>query len=171
MVGNFKRASDDRIRALLLQPEEITAYLHEDEDGEREGPDEPPPPCAYVDKAWHGIHFLLTGSAWEGPKPLDFIVRGGREVGEIDVGYGAARAFTSTEVEAIAAALRPLTREVLRDRFDPAEMSRLEIYPEIWGRPDEQQRTLEYLLGYYDSLRGFLDATATAREGIIVFFN
>jgi len=59
----------------------------------------------------HGIHFLLTGTAWEGDFPLAFIVRGGREVG--DVGYGPARIFTSDEVQAIANALRPITREVL----------------------------------------------------------
>src|SRR6187401_1556372 len=24
-----------------------------------------------LDKAWHGIHYLLTGTAWEGPAPLN----------------------------------------------------------------------------------------------------
>src|SRR5262245_51191373 len=32
-----------------------------------------------LDKAWHGIHYLLTGTAWEGVLPLDFLVRGGVE--------------------------------------------------------------------------------------------
>src|SRR5215207_2984929 len=44
----------------------------------------PPPPLALeadegdlgeagdLEKAWHGIHFLLTGTAWEGDPPLSF---------------------------------------------------------------------------------------------------
>src|SRR5687767_14577361 len=44
-----------------------------------------------LDKAWHGIHYLLTGTAAEGGKPLDFLVSGGREVGNVDIGYGPAR--------------------------------------------------------------------------------
>src|SRR5438270_9992408 len=40
-----------------------------------------------VDKAWHGIHFLLTDSDWEGEGPLAFILHGGREINE-DLGYG-----------------------------------------------------------------------------------
>jgi hypothetical protein len=39
-----------------------------------------------VDKAWHGIHYLLTGTAWEGDPPLDFIVKGGSQVGDVDDG-------------------------------------------------------------------------------------
>jgi hypothetical protein len=26
-----------------------------------------------LDKSWHGIHYLLTGSAWEGSPPLNFL--------------------------------------------------------------------------------------------------
>ena len=52
-----------------------------------------------LDKAWHGIHYLLTGTAWAGAEPLNFIVCGGTEVGDIDVGYGPARVFSSNDVK------------------------------------------------------------------------
>jgi Domain of unknown function (DUF1877) len=52
---------------------------------------------ADLDKAWHGIHYLLTGTAWEGEPPLDFLVRGGRTVGTIEVGYSPARVLTAEE--------------------------------------------------------------------------
>src|SRR5215203_4027303 len=51
-----------------------------------------------LDKSWHGIHYLLTKTAWAGEPPLSFLVLGGAEVGDIDVGYGTARAFRSDEV-------------------------------------------------------------------------
>jgi hypothetical protein len=78
-----------------------------------------------VDKAWQGLHFLFTGDAWSGEPPLDFIGSGGTEVGEADVGYGPARAFTSAEVREISAALDDITRDELAPRFEPAR-----------GRPD-----------------------------------
>jgi hypothetical protein len=166
MIGNFRRTSDARVAALLEDPESITDYLDEegDDDGDAHADLD-------VDKAWHGIHFLLTGTAWEGEPPLDFVVRGGREVGDVDVGYGPARVFASTEVRAIDAALRPLTREVLAQRFDPAAMSRLEVYPSIWDRPREEDDTLEYVLEYYESLREFIAGAAREGEALVVYLN
>jgi hypothetical protein len=37
-----------------------------------------------LDKAWHGLHFLFTDSAWEGDEPGCFLVRGGQEIGDED---------------------------------------------------------------------------------------
>src|SRR5687768_10356646 len=48
-----------------------------------------------VDKAWQGIHFLLTGTDWEGEGPLAFVLHGGAEIEE-DMGYGPPHGFTSS---------------------------------------------------------------------------
>src|SRR5687768_13192892 len=37
-----------------------------------------------LDKAWHGLHFLFTGTAWEGAPPECFLVSGGTEIGQVD---------------------------------------------------------------------------------------
>jgi hypothetical protein len=47
-------------------------------------------PIYEVDKAWHAIHFSLTGDPFEGRIPLNFLVTGGRSIGE-DLGYGPLR--------------------------------------------------------------------------------
>jgi hypothetical protein len=168
MIGNFRRASDDRIESLLRDPASILDYLG----GNDEGEGDEAHADLDVDKAWHGIHYLLTGTAWEeGERPLGFIVRGGREVGDVDVGYGPARAFPSAEVREIASALRPLTREVVARRFDPKAMTRLDIYPSIWDRPGEEDDALEYLLSYYDSLRNFIEGAVDQGEGLLVYMN
>jgi hypothetical protein len=41
-----------------------------------------PPPAADSDlgKAWHGIHYLLSGSAWGGDWPASFLLLGGAVV-------------------------------------------------------------------------------------------
>jgi hypothetical protein len=124
-----------------------------------------------VDKAWHGLHFLFTGEAWSGEPPLGFIVAGGAEVGDEDVGYGPARAFPNAEVREISAALETVTREELARRFDPARMMELGIYPEIWDRDPADDDMLEYLLEYFDLLKEFIIRGAASGRGMLVYIN
>jgi hypothetical protein len=124
-----------------------------------------------LDKAWHGIHYLLTGTAWEGAPPLNFLVQGGREVGTIDVGYGTARAFAADEVIKIDRALAGLTDEGLRGRFRPDHMMKLKIYPEIWDRDPADDDTLSYLMESVAALRAFLRGAVDAGRGLVVYLS
>ena len=121
-----------------------------------------------LDKSWHGIHYLLTGTAWEGDPPLNFLLGGGREVGMEEVGNGPARTFTATEVRAIAGALAELTDDELRSRFAPAEMTRLEIYPEIWDRDRAEDDTLGYLMDNVGELRRALASVVGRGHGLLI---
>ena len=121
-----------------------------------------------LDKAWHGIHYLLTGTADEGDMPLSFLMSGGRIVGDIEVGYGPARVFTSAETQAIADALAPLSEDELRARFDPDDMMSREIYPEIWSRRPPEDDPIGYLVEHFRLLRGFLQQTTESGVGIVV---
>jgi len=124
-----------------------------------------------LDKAWHGIHYLLTGSAWEGDPPLNFLVSGGRAVGDIDVGYGPARVLTAAEIRKAHDALRALTDEALRARFDPEDMIAKEIYPEIWDRSSADDDTLGYLMEYVQVLRRLLDQAVAKSLGLVVYLS
>jgi hypothetical protein len=121
-----------------------------------------------LDKAWHGIHYLLTRTAWEGDPPWSFLVSWGRGVGDIDVGYGPARVFTAAETRSILEALKGLTAEQLRSRYDPDDMTAKQIYPEIWSRDSPDEETIDYLVEYYETLLAFLQQAADARLGIVV---
>jgi hypothetical protein len=121
-----------------------------------------------LDKAWHGIHYLLTKTAWGGDAPLDFLAIGGESVGDEDVGYGPARAFRAAEVAAIAAAVRALSDDDLRARFDPADMAEQEVYPEIWSRAGSDDDPLGYLMMYLSELRSALDAIAARGHGMVI---
>ena len=124
MIGCFQRVPEQTIRDVLAKPKLIETVLSSaDDDAQLD-----------IDKAWHGLHFLLSGDAEVGEPPLDFILTGGAPVGDIDVGYGPARAFTPGEVRDIATALAPISVDTLRERFDPAAMETAAIYPEIWMR-------------------------------------
>jgi hypothetical protein len=75
-----------------------------------------------IDKSWHGIHFLLTGSAWGGKPPLSNAVLGGKEFGQ-DLGYGPARYLTPDQVKEVAAALDEITEATLRAQFSSSRKS------------------------------------------------
>lgn len=121
-----------------------------------------------LDKAWHGLHYLLTGTAWEGEEPLNFLVKGGAEVGE-DMGYGLARALRSQQVQSLNIALQPIDEDFLRSRFNPSEMLRLGIYPEIWDRDPEKDDSLGYLLSAFEELKTFVEEAAADDLGLLVF--
>jgi hypothetical protein len=118
-----------------------------------------------MEKMWHGVHYLLTGTAWEGEPPLNFLLAGGREV-DIEVGQAPARTHTGAETRAIATALAAVSDDELRARYDPAEMMRLEIYPEIWDRGSEQDR--DVLFDSIASLRRLLDIVVARGYGLMV---
>ena len=124
-----------------------------------------------IDKAWHGLHFLLAGEAWGGESQLGFILAGGTEIGDEDVGYGSARAFTSTQVRDIAAAFGSLTRDEIARRYDPARMMELAIYPEMWDRDPTEDDALGYLLDYFDLLKEFVRRGAASGRGMLVYLN
>jgi hypothetical protein len=124
-----------------------------------------------LDKAWHGIHFLLTKSAWEGDAPLNFLVSGGRQVGNLEVGYGPARVFSSEEVRAIITALDQIDEEALRARFDPAEMMRLQIYPEIWDRDPAEDDSFGYCAEYFTVLKECVADAAARSQGLVIYIS
>lgn len=63
----------------------------DDDDGEM------PDPELDLDKTWHGIHYLLTGTAWEISAGADAAILGGDDIGE-DNGYGPPRLLRGPNV-------------------------------------------------------------------------
>ena len=120
-----------------------------------------------VDKAWQGIHFLLTGSDSGGEGPLAFILHGGREINE-DLGYGAPHGFTSAEVKEIDAALRKVDEKALYEKADPAEFTKNDIYPEIWDTEDKED-SIGYVTDNLRDLKKFISETAQANRALIAY--
>jgi hypothetical protein len=186
ITGNLRTAPDDDIRALLERPERITKLLYGGEAsggirslfGRKPRGDEWQPTEEseelYLDKSWEGIQFLLLrGDGWEhgGEPPLNFVVFGGQPIGDVDVGYGPARALTSQEVRTIAAALEEAPPDEFRERFDPDRMMEVGVYPEIWDRDPQEDDSLGYLIEYYTDLRDFVRRTAERGDGLLVYLN
>jgi Domain of unknown function (DUF1877) len=109
-----------------------------------------------IEKAWHGVHYLLCGKAQPGSDLASQAVMGGTEIGE-DLGYGPARYFAADQVVAIARELtRPNLEAEMTARWDPDRMKTLGIYPAQFGPHDDQ-----WLMDAFRTLRQFyVDASA-----------
>jgi len=153
-------ATDDEIQQLLAEPGRIEGFINEERTS------------TYLDKTWHGIHWLLTGSAEGGSEPLSYLLAGGKPVGDIDVGYGPARALTSQQVATWDDSLAKISRDELGRRFDPKAMLEAQIYPQIWARSIKgEEDTLDYLLQAYAGLRDFVAAAHRERSGLLVYLS
>ena len=121
-----------------------------------------------VDKAWHGLHFLFTGTAEGGDEPACFLTEGGSILGEDPDDEALARGLSAAQVAAFAAFLQRLSREELSRRYDPVRMTELDIYPSIWNRPEEAEQNREYLLDAYERLRDFVVLAAAEGDQLVV---
>jgi Domain of unknown function (DUF1877) len=115
-----------------------------------------------LDKAWHGVHYLLCGNIEPGSTIPSQAVMGGVELGE-DLGYGPARYFETSKVNQIAQALNAASLEAeMIARFDPAKMTSLEIYPGGWKAGD-----VDWLMEEFRRLRQFYDDASAAKLAIV----
>ena len=113
--------------------------------------------------AWHGIHFLLNGSAWGGSGPLYDAVLGGTPVGDPST-YEPVRYLSPAEVAAVVTAL-PTEKELV-PRFTHQAMRLAEVFPErAW---DEAAALTEFLLPAYRLLVAFFSRAAADGEAVLV---
>ena len=167
MIFNLKRVAPPALRAMMRRPDTIEAFVQTA--GTWFDPTTAPDGEAWcMDKAWHGVHYLLTGSAWGGQPPLNFLVAG-PEIGDVDVGYGPARAHAPEAVGAIAAALATVSEATLRATFDPGAMEAATVYPTVWTRDGDA--ALAWLLGEFAGLREFVAAAAAAGDGLVLWLD
>lgn len=117
-------------------------------------------PHCDLEGVWDGLHFLFTGTAYEGDEPACYLLCGGAEIGEPDeLGYSVLQALSPGKVQQFAAFLRGLSHQELQRRFNPARMKELGV----------SHRQPEHLLAAFDELRAFVDATVEAKAGAVVY--
>lgn len=156
-----RRLSDAELSAVRDDPETVEALLFGDLDDDDA---EMPEPELDLDKFWHGVHFLLTGSAWGlGDGVAGAAVLGGEEIGE-DGGYGPARLVTADRVRSVADALDALDDDTLRTRFDRPAMKAAEIYPDIW----DEDVSPDGFLAHVAELRRFYRTAADNGQALLL---
>jgi hypothetical protein len=188
MIGCFYALKDADLEAIIADPKRLQKLWGGDIVQPKQasffarlfGAKPPPPPpkpvswepsekaeASAVDTAWHGFHFLLTGTDWEGEGPTAFILHGGREIDE-DLGYGKPHGFTSREVKEIARALEKVNIDELYEKADPAKFKENEIYPDIWEH-EPKESSIGYVTENLKGLREFVQKTASVNRGLIAY--
>nr|WP_294817796.1 YfbM family protein [uncultured Sphingomonas sp.] len=190
MVFALRRATDEQIDALLARPLLIEDFLYNEPrvaavaktglmeklistfgfasqnstiSGEREEGDE-----IDLDKAWHGLHFTLTGSGWATGAPLSFLVEEWPEIGDVDVGYGPAKAIRAVDVARFNDALAGFTAMDLRAGYRPQTMLEQELYLADFFAENPEEG-IEYIEHWLTELRTFIAGCVARNAGVVSY--
>ena len=113
--------------------------------------------------AWHGLHFLLNGSAWGGSAPLYDAVLGGTPLGDPTT-YEPIRYVAPGEVLAVVRAL-PVWDDLV-PRFTHKALKQAEVYPDAaWDEPDALTSLLQPA---YAQLVLLLGNAASAKQALLI---
>lgn len=161
MYMELRTVADNKLAALIADSDAAHDFCHPDTEGEASAID--------LGKAWHGIHFLLSGDSLlpgdpAAKLPEAFLLRGGTEIDGFEFG---ARGLSSSEVRAVDAALQRVTADALRQLLDAKKLDEAEIYPGGWE--DAEDEDLEWIVERYATLREVVHQAAHDGNGIIVY--
>lgn len=149
MVWVMTRATDVELAQLKANPDDVDDFINSDvayESGR--GVD--------LDKHWHAIHFLLTGSAEPTDSPLSLILGGFEEIGP-DNGYGPAWIVPKEALIAFNDALSTRTDEQWIAGYDAAAAVKAQVYI-AEALLNEGDEALEFLAEDLKRLREFVAA-------------
>jgi len=160
MTSNLLRVTDAELQTYLADSTQLETRIYQES-----GRD---PALVDIDKTWDGIVFLLTGAGLsEAAHPLTRLLFSGQLIdAEQDLGYGPAHFLRPAEVAALQPQLAALTAAELKQRFDPAKMTELDVYPGIWQEGDE---AFDYVAGGFATVQEHYAKAAQRGEGMITY--
>jgi|HubBroStandDraft_4_1064222.scaffolds.fasta_scaffold168392_1 hypothetical protein len=122
-------------------------------------------PALNIEKAWDGIHFVLTGSREPGDNPISRALFGDRTIPDASgvMGYGPARVLTLTQVTESARVLRE-SQPLLSQRFNSAAL----VAGGVYAMHDDPQE-LEYLTYQYGRLLEFYEQASADGQAMAIY--
>jgi hypothetical protein len=159
MVLVLRRVDAVQLAVLRADPDTVAEFAIEDEEAQENGD------CIDFDKAWHGLHFLFTGSADQTNAPLSLLRTDSEPLGE-DIGYGPVQYLSPATVAVFCNALAQLTDADLRARFDPDAMTRADVYlADVLSEQDDWSWT--YMMQSIPALRTLVDRCVAKQSGLL----
>jgi uncharacterized protein DUF1877 len=145
---------NEKVREQILRELESTGVKVPSDGPDEEG--------LTLEKSWHSLHYLLTGSTLETNSTLGKTILGGKEIGP-DIGYGPARYLEPLEVKEVAKALKKVSKDDLARRFDLKAMVTAKVYAcRDEGELKLAQHYFAQLVNYY--------AQAAERGGAMLLY-
>jgi hypothetical protein len=120
-----------------------------------------------LQKSWHMMHYLFTGSIDDMRSPGAGLLSG-EELGE-DIGYGPVRLHGEKATAAFARFLESLDREGLLARMNIAEMTNAGVYSMPGG--DEEDGIREEVGYYFPRLRDYVVQAAQRQGGLLTWLS
>lgn len=149
IVVSFNRVSDAELARVVAEPESYWEVV--------DSHDRATEPHGYLDKAWHGLSYLLSRSG----TGIDLFM-GGDPIENTE----GLTAWSAQLVRETAETLRGTPFATLAAHYDPALLEAAAIYPNIWTA--EGDEALDYLREYFDVLVKFFDAAADAESAAVM---
>ena len=149
-----------------IDRDEVADLLDADEEGLIDWLEDPIRRPFDVEKAWHALHAVMTGSAGESDHPLGAVVFGGEEFGP-DLGYGPSRYLTVDDVRQIAHALDDLELADFRAQIDFEVLDSLDAYPDVWD-PEDEGENVGWLVDAFETVRAGFHRAADHGQAMII---
>lgn len=163
MIGNFLRLSQEDLQQVLDDPDAVRELLFPvDEaafDNERH---------LQIDSTWHILHYLLTGTAWDGEGPEAKVILGGTPLGDEDVGYRPPQYLSAREVREVAGVLSLINGEQLWSERDPELMREAGLY--AFSTQDLDTKKI-HALGYFERVKAFYRTAAEGGESVVKYLS
>ena len=163
MIGNYYMTDEDTIKKIREGELSVEDLIYDENDDIEEEK------ALDIDKAWHAIHFTLTGEMDEGDEDnvLVKLTFGGSPVNDEDIGYGPALEITTDEVKEINLIVKDISQEDFRSKFSVSEMLENDIYPVI--EDENEDEFFEYVWANFEALKNFL-AKASKNDSCLLFY-
>jgi hypothetical protein len=170
MIGNYRRITQEQLAVLQKEPFSIATFLFHGYEVDKAI--ELDRHYLNIDKTWHALHFLLTGTAFPSQPPLTNVVMGGTPLGDPenpDFDFGPAHFLTPLEVQEVAKAISEISLSELQARFNPSAFIANDVYPtDLWERG---QQEIEYVTYYFVLLVKFFQEAAKQEEVVLFYIS
>ncbi|NMS91372.1 YfbM family protein [Clostridioides difficile] len=159
MIGCYIRISEENVLKLQQAEDNLQGLVFGDMDEDN---------TISIDKAWHAIHFTLTGCPFGGEDDNIFskLVMSGNVFMEID-GEPPAMLITADDVKKLSEAMNSLEEQKFREKFNISEMLENNIYPVMDDENEEE--FFDYVWANLIELKKFIEEAANERQAVIFY--
>ncbi|NJJ34650.1 YfbM family protein [Clostridioides difficile] len=159
MIGCYIRISEENVLKLQQAEDNLQGLVFGDMDEDN---------TISIDKAWHAIHFTLTGCPFGGEDDNIFskLVMSGNVFMEID-GEPPAMLITTDDVKKLSEAMDSLEEQKFREKFNISEMLENNIYPVMDDENEEE--FFDYVWANLIELKKFIEEAANERQAVIFY--
>lgn len=158
MIANYLLVDEEIINGIISGKYNVLDILYNTEHSDDDYLD--------IDKSWHAIHYILCGQSWEGELPYFNTVLGGTIINDEDVGYGPVRYLKPIEIKEVHEAIKYITEDEFKNKFDCKELAEKDIYPQFDSNDDA-----DYVWSYFTMVQDIFMKALQNGKYMLLYIN